>query len=146
MHEDFISTADIIDMPTLVKNVNQSGELVIRKVFNELLDVAGITDPASTSLETFVEKSYHANDSLLREFFEMLEIRFCNTCHHAFVDGYMDSYDYYCEKPGCLPYTDERWEELCDEYEDECYWSQWEGSDVLVDLYNKVAFGDKEVE
>lgn len=143
MHEDYISPADIVDIPSLTKVVIQSSELVIRKVFNELLDVSGITDLASTSLKTFVEKSYHADAPLLREFFEMLEIRFCSICHHAFVKGCMDSIDYYCENSGCLPYTDERWEELCENCEDDCYWSEWEGSNILVDLYNKIAFGDK---
>lgn len=143
MHKDYIPTHNIKDMQSLIQNVRYSGDKDIINTFKALLKETGITNLKKTTLEEFIEKSYHTDNALLREFLEMLKIRFCKSCGHAFIDGYMDGTDYYCEGKNCLPYSEDDWAERCEENEDDCYWSEWEGSPVIVALYNKVAFGDK---
>lgn len=56
--------------------------------------------------------------------FERVEMpRFCSKCGVLLWEGYVDGDDYYCEE--CFPYSDEEWEQMCEEYPDYCYWTQW---------------------
>ncbi len=133
------SPENIHGMSDLVGYVARSKDPTIRTTFNKLLNIVEITNPESISLDKFVEKCYNADAPLLREFFKMLEIHFCDTCGRAFVDGYRDDRHYYCENPYCFPYTEEKWEDACNGFEDVCYWAHWECSHYLVFLYNNLA-------
>lgn len=50
--------------------------------------------------------------------------RVCSKCGKIIQEGFVDDDKYYCED--CLPYSDDEWEKLCDEYYDQCYWTQWD--------------------
>lgn len=79
----------------------------------------------------------------LEDLLEEMGIRFCSKCGKAFVTGYYADMDYYCSDEcrdkGIDP---DEWERLTDpdseEYSDEYYWSEWEGSQEIADAYNEV--------
>ncbi len=53
------------------------------------------------------------------------EVNFCRCCGKPVLDGYRDADDYYCSDK-CLPYSEDEWENKCEENEDECYWIEVE--------------------
>ena len=64
---------------------------------------------------------------------EDIYARKCDKCNKGFNAGYLDSGSYFCSA-NCListnkeddpNYTIQNWYHNCEEYEDECYYSEW---------------------
>lgn len=73
-----------------------------------------------------------------KEHLEEREIRFCSCCGKAFTSGFYAGGDYYCSEK-CRPYSDEEWDELYEDgNNDDYYWTEWEGDPELVKTYNEL--------
>lgn len=105
------------------------------------------------SLEEFIyivkRCSHNADDTvmnLLEELMEETGIRFCDKCGRAFVSGFSADGRYYCSDK-CLrkDYLPEEWKALTDEsseeYDEDCYWSDFGGDERIADVYNNVIIG-----
>ncbi len=52
----------------------------------------------------------------------------CKKCGAPLFQGYKDGDDHYCGGDGgkeCLPYTEDEWSKMCDENDDDCYWTEF---------------------
>lgn len=93
-----------------------------------------------SSLKGYFEEALrHTDEADLRDdLWFGADMRFCTRCGKAFNEGYKDFEEYFC--PECFEITHqdkERWAEDCEEYFDECYYSEWDAPQVMVDAYNE---------
>ena len=54
--------------------------------------------------------------------------RVCSKCGKIMSEGYYDDGDYYCSDE-CLPYSESEWDKYCEDYEDACFYTDWEPSE-----------------
>ena len=64
---------------------------------------------------------------LINDYSDIKDIRVCSECGHLMDDGYIDAdFHYYCSDD-CLhkQYSDDEWNELCENYPYDFYWTEW---------------------
>lgn len=93
-----------------------------------------------SSLKGYFEEALrHTDESDLRDdLWFGADMRFCTRCGKAFNEGYKDFEEYFC--PECFEITHtnkKRWAEDCEECPDDCYYSEWDAPQVMVDAYNE---------
>ena len=92
-----------------------------------------------TLKEYFKETLKHTDESDLRDdLWFGADMRFCTRCSKGFKVGYKDFEEYFC--PECFELTHKnkkRWAKDCKEYYDDCYCSEWDVPQVMVDAYNE---------
>lgn len=61
--------------------------------------------------------------------------RICTKCGKIMSEGFLDEGDYYCSDT-CLPYSELEWNDLYEEFPNDCYWTQWEPTDIENQIFD----------
>lgn len=144
--EEFVSiygedkTLDDVAFWCSVKTDDRIADAYNRAVFKE--EDIGM-DMTLVEFMKEVDKGGRSTVLGLQDLMNEMGIRFCDACGKAFVSGYYADMDYYCsDKCKDEAIDPEEWKRLTDpdseEYSNEYYWTDWEGSQEIADAYNEV--------